>query len=99
MDLISAVRSAQPVAQAAPQPPPERAVSAPAAASTRPVGEALRRDAVHPPSAAAAQVSVELADRDRDRHPASDARAAAEAARNAYIKASIAAGLSPLPLP
>jgi hypothetical protein len=28
-----------------------------------------------------------------------DAAAAAEAARDAYIKASIAAGISPLPLP
>jgi hypothetical protein len=99
MDLISAVRSQQPAQQVSPQPPSERAVSVPAAESTRPVTQTIRRDAVHSPSGTAAQVSVHLAERDEAQHPATDARAAAMAARDAYIKASIAAGLSPLPLP
>jgi hypothetical protein len=59
----------------------------------------MRVDAVHQPAKLAAQVAVELADHDEDQHPATSARAAADAARAAYIKASIAAGVSPLPLP
>jgi hypothetical protein len=47
----------------------------------------------------AAQVSVQLAEREADHHPADQARAAAIAAREAYISASIAAGMNPLPLP
>lgn len=82
------------------QPPSvDRAVSVAASASTAPVAETLRRDAVQSPSAATAQVSVQLAERDEDHHPAAQARAAAMAAREAYIQASIAAGLSPLPIP
>lgn len=81
------------------QPAPERGISVPAAKSTRPVAEPLRREAVHQPAGSAAQVAVELAERGGDRHPAAEARAAAQAAKDAYIKASIAAGVSPLPLP
>ena len=99
MDLISAIRSQQPVLQAASHGATERVVSAPAATSVRPVAETLRRDAPQPSSAMSAQVSVHLAERDEGQHPAAQARAAAEAARDAYIKASIAAGVSPLPLP
>jgi hypothetical protein len=99
MDLISAIRSQQPVQQPALQTAADRTVSAPAAISTRPVTETVRRDAPQPPSATVAQAAVQLADRDEGKHPASQARAAAEAARDAYIKASIAAGISPLPLP
>lgn len=99
MDLISAIRSQQPVQQPAQQAAPERAISAAAVQSARPVSAPIRRDAVHPMSGTAAQVSVHLGHQGEDRHPASEARAAAQAARDAYIKASIAAGLSPLPLP
>ena len=82
------------------QPPSvDRMVSVAASASTAPVAETQRRDAVQSPSAVAAQVSVQLADRDQDHHPAAQARAAAMAAREAYIQASIAAGISPLPMP
>ena len=59
----------------------------------------MRRDAVRQSAGLAAQVAVELADRDEDQHPAAEARAVAQAARDAYIKASIAAGVNPLPLP
>jgi hypothetical protein len=99
MDLISAIRSQQPVQPVSPQQPAERAVSPPAAASTRPVANTIRRDAVQAPAATASRVSVQLAARDEDHHPAAEARAAAMAAREAYIRASIAAGLSPLPIP
>lgn len=99
MDLISAIRSQLPVQQPPAQPPADRGASAVAPESVRPVADTLRRDAVHAPGGTAAQVSVQLADRDAQHHPAADARAAAQAAREAYIKASIAAGISPLPLP
>ncbi len=88
-----------PVAASSAQHSPERAVSVPAAQSARPVAQTLRHEAVHQPAGTAAQVAVELAERGQDKHPASEARAAAQAAKDAYIKASIAAGLSPLPLP
>ena len=74
-------------------------VSVAASASTAPVAETQRRDAVQSPSAGTAQVSVRLAERDEGQHPAAEARAAAMAAREAYIQASIAAGISPLPMP
>jgi hypothetical protein len=48
---------------------------------------------------AAAAVTARLAERDESDHPVPEARIAAEAAREAYIRASIAAGVSPLPLP
>ena len=99
MDLISAIRSQQPVQSSLQHATADRAVSAPAAASTRAVANTLRRDAVQASSAMTGQVSVQLADRERDHHPAAEARAAAMAAREAYIQASIAAGLSPLPMP
>lgn len=99
MDLISAARSQQPVQQRTAPPPVERATNPAAAQSTQPVGEVMRRDSLQALSGTAAQASLALADRNSDRHPASEARAAAQAAREAYIKASIAAGLSPLPLP
>jgi hypothetical protein len=48
---------------------------------------------------AAAAVTARLAERDESDHSVPEARIAAEAAREAYIRASIAAGVSPLPLP
>ena len=99
MDLITAVRSQQPMPHPSQSPPVDRPVSVAAAASTAPVAETLRRDAVQSLSAGTAQVSVRLAEQDEGHHPAAEARAAAMAACGAYIPASIAAGLSPLPMP
>lgn len=99
MDSVSAIRSQLPVPAAQAQPAPDRVTGIAAAQSVRPVAAPMRAEAVTPPSGMAAQVAVELAERDRDRHPAVEARAAAQAARDAYIRASIAAGVSPLPLP
>lgn len=99
MDSVTAIRSQVPVPASSSQPAPDRLTSAPAAQTKRPVTETIRKDAVHQPSGMAAQVAVELAEHDEDAHPATSARAAADAAREAYIKASIAAGISPLPLP
>lgn len=99
MDLVLSIRSQMPLAASTTPTAPERMVSGPAAKSVRPVTETLRHEAVHQPPGSAAQVAVELADRDQGQHPAAEARATAQAAREAYIKASIAAGLSPLPLP
>ncbi|OYW61321.1 MAG: hypothetical protein B7Z10_04965 [Rhodobacterales bacterium 32-66-7] len=97
MDAVTSVRSQMPAAL--PLALPERVASAPAAQTAPPVVQTVRNDAVQHPSTLAAQVAVELADQDEDQHPASAARAAADAARAAYIKASIAAGVSPLPMP
>lgn len=100
MDLISSIRSLTPVQPNASQQVPDRAISVAAAQSAPPVTDTFRREAVHQPSGLAAQIAVDLAERDEGHHPAAEARAvAAQAARDAYIKASIAAGLSPLPLP
>ncbi|MDP3195736.1 hypothetical protein [Tabrizicola sp.] len=100
MDLVSSIRSLTPVLPSVSQQVPDRATSVAAAQSARPVTDTLRREAVHQPAGLAAQIAVDLAERDEDHHPAAEARAvAAQAARDAYIKASIAAGLSPLPLP
>lgn len=62
------------------------------------VAPPLRRDALQPARIATATLQVQLAEIDEDADHATAARAAAEAARAAYIKASIAAGVSPLPL-
>ena len=51
------------------------------------------------PDRATGTVGLQLAAVEEDHEPVVAARAAAEAARNAYIRASIAAGVSALPLP
>jgi predicted lipid-binding transport protein (Tim44 family) len=99
MDSVTAVRSQVPLPASGSPPAPDRLSSAPAAQTQKPVTETMRGDAVLQPATLSAQVAVELADRDEDQDPATAARAAADAAREAYIRASIAAGLSPLPLP
>jgi hypothetical protein len=78
---------------------PEPAARMPASATARPVSVPIRVDAPGQVGASTALVTARLAERDESRHPATDARIAAEAARKAYIKASIAAGVSPLPMP
>lgn len=98
MDSVTAVRSQVPGPASTAPPAPDPIISAPAAKTARPVTATMRKDAVQQPAGMAAQVAVELADRDQS-HPAAAARQAADAAREAYIRASIAAGLSPLPLP
>ncbi|MCU0825840.1 MAG: hypothetical protein MUE52_00170 [Tabrizicola sp.] len=99
MDSVTAVRSQVPVPAPISQPAPDRLTTAPAAQTARPVTATQRVDAVAQPSTLPAQVAVELADHDEDQTPATAARAAADAAREAYIRASIAAGVNPLPLP
>ena len=99
MDPVIAVRAQAPLPVSLTHLAPDHVTSMPAAQSTRPVTEAIRKDAVQQPSGMAAQVAIELAERDEDQHPVTAVRAAADAARDAYIRASIAAGLNPLPLP
>ena len=99
MGLITAVRSQMPVA-AKPGPTAARGVCrANWCETAAPVSEPERMDAVPQPGLAAAMVTARLAERDESDHPVPEARIAAEAAREAYIRASIAAGVSPLPLP
>jgi hypothetical protein len=99
MDPVTAVRLQVPTPPVAPQPAPDRPTSASAAQTSPAVAEALRLDTVRQPAVAVGIVTARLAERDEGEHPAAAARAAADAARVAYIKASIAAGVSPLPLP
>jgi hypothetical protein len=94
---ISVVRSQAPAST--PPGKPEPAARAPVVEAARPVSTPLRKDALAQTAATAASVTARLAERDESQHPAAEARIAAEAAREAYIKASIAAGVSPLPLP
>lgn len=99
MGMINSIRAAFPVTEALASPAtsvPRTQGSHPAGTSA-PVAAPILAQAVPqvPPKAATgdpqlleAQMTVE-----------NSATAAAEAARDAYIKASIAAGISPLPLP
>lgn len=99
MDPVTTVRSQVPQ-PASPLPPAlDRLTSAPAATSAPPVTQTMRRDAVQHPAGTTASLPSMLLERDESDHPAVEAREAAAAARKAYIKASIAAGISPLPLP
>lgn len=97
MDLTPVLRNAVPGATTA---------LAPVSSQTAPLGDAAavatpdRVANILPPRSAGATASVQLAQADADHHPAAVARTtAAEAARAAYIRASMAAGISPLPLP
>ena len=99
MDLVTAVRLQVPQPASPSQPVAERLTSAPAAQTAQPVTETMRSDAVRQPAMTVGSIATHLAERDDSTHPASEAHAAANAAREAYIKASIAAGVSPLPLP
>ena len=96
MVMITSVRAPFPVAEVS-APPATASRSQGVTASMPPVAMTVREQAVQqatlkpaaaPPQFMAAQISVE-----------DSAAVAAEAARKAYIKASIAAGISPLPLP
>jgi hypothetical protein len=98
MGLITAVRSQMPVVPG-PAPQPPEATSRQLVETAAPVSEPQRKNAVPQPGVAAAAVTARLAERDESDHPVPEARIAAEAAREAYIRASIAAGVSPLPLP
>jgi hypothetical protein len=99
MDPVTAVRMQLPLPSSPAQPATDRLTSAPAAQTAPPVTETALTDAVHQPALSPDLVTARLAERDESEHPAVEARAAADAAREAYIKASIAAGVSPLPLP
>lgn len=96
MVTITSVRAPFPVAEVSAVPPtgsrPQGVTdSMPPVATTvleLAVQQVASKPAVAPPQFMAAQVSME-----------DSAAIAAEAARKAYIKASFAAGISPLPLP
>jgi hypothetical protein len=99
MDPVTAIRLQAQVPSVAAPPASDRVTSAPMAQTAPLVTEVERVDAVRQPAISAGIVTARLAERDESEHPAAEARAAADAAREAYIKASIAAGVSPLPLP
>jgi hypothetical protein len=99
MSMVTVLRSQVPTATALPSVRPEPAGRAPVVEAARPVSAPERKDAPAQATATAASVTARLAERDESRHPAAEARIAADAARKAYIRASIAAGVSPLPLP
>lgn len=99
MGIMTVSRSEVPGPAAAPLPAPAPVVPAPTAGTSAPVAAPLRKDAVRQADSTLASLGMHLAEAGGADHPAAAARAAAEAARDAYIKASIAAGISPLPLP
>ncbi len=99
MGLITAVRSQMPVTATVAQAVPEPAARVQAVEAARPVAATDRKDAPQQPAGTAATVTARLAERDESQHPAAEARRAAKAAREAYIQASRAAGINPLPLP
>jgi hypothetical protein len=99
MSMVTAIRSQALAPAVAPPARVEPAGRAPLVEAARPVSAPERKDAPAQATGTAASVTARLAERDEGRHPAAEARMAAEAAREAYIRASIAAGVSPLPLP
>ena len=99
MSMITAVRTQGQVPASASPTRHEQSVRSPVVEAASPVAETQVKDAPGQPAATAATVTARLAERNESHHPAAEARIAAEAAREAYIKASIAAGVSPLPLP
>lgn len=96
MGMITSIRPALPVAEApapsAVQPRPQGLVGTASPVESTLLEQAVQHIAPKPatadPQLMTARASAEY-----------NATAAAEAARRAYIKASIAAGVSPLPLP
>ncbi|MFP5480026.1 MAG: hypothetical protein ACLGIE_10125 [Alphaproteobacteria bacterium] len=99
MSIMSAVRSLVPVPASPPQPSNPAGERAAAAQSVSAVAQPERPQSVRQPDRATGTVGLQLAAVEEDHEPVVAARAAAEAARNAYIRASIAAGVSALPLP
>ena len=97
MGMMTSIRAPLPVAEAPPAPVAEpRPRGNPPGGAAAPVAAPMRADAV----VQVAQTSATEAQmRAAPQVPETSAAAAAEAARAAYIKASIAAGISPLPLP
>ncbi len=97
MTTITSVRAPLPVSEA-PILVPDRSRPDPAVAGNTPpvarsqVEQAVRRPMTKPSSSGASLLEART-------RPEPTAVSAAEAARHAYIKASIAAGINPLPLP
>jgi hypothetical protein len=97
MGLITSIRAPLPVAETTPPAPePRKAALASLSAADRVADTTLVRAVQHAPTKPASGKAHLLEARMTvDTHAA----AAAKAARDAYIEASIAAGISPLPLP
>lgn len=98
MGLITAVRSQIQVAANRATPSQEGSPRQTPIETIAPVAEPQDANAVVPSGSTAALVTARLAERDESDHPVAEARIAAEAARDAYIRASIVAGVSALPL-
>ncbi|MFN4201757.1 MAG: hypothetical protein ACK4GM_01705 [Tabrizicola sp.] len=97
MGMITSIRAPFPVAEAPTQPAGEtRPARSDTAGGIAAVAAPVRTDAVTQAPARQAATPQQLLTRATTE---TSAAAAAEAARQAYIKASIAAGISPLPLP
>ncbi len=96
MTTITSVRAPLPVSEA-PILVPDRSRPDPAVAGMAPVARSQVEQAVQQPMTKPSSSGASLLEA-RTR-PEPTAVSAAEAARHAYIKASIAAGINPLPLP
>ena len=93
MEPVTAIRAHLPPPVS--QPAPERVPGAAAAQTPPPVTATVLADALRQPARLTSLPALDPAKTGEDAEPA---RAAAEAARKAYIRASLAAGISPLPL-
>ena len=97
MTMITSIRAPLPVSEVPALVPERRRADLAVAGTAAPVSRTLTEQAVRQPMTKPASSGASLLDvRTR---PETTAVAAAEAARHAYIKASIAAGINPLPLP
>lgn len=93
MSQLTSLRSYLMTSGALPQPQPTAEFRGPGPALPEPVSQPQHRAALRQPE------TLSATERHLPLPPPTSAEAAAQAARRAYIHASIAAGVNPLPLP
>jgi hypothetical protein len=96
MGMITSIRAALPVADTSVSAPAPRAVQGVATVAAVPVADTTMKQAVQQVPTKSASLDPRLLDAGLTAE--TSAAQAAEDARQAYIRASIAAGISPLPL-
>lgn len=97
MGIMTAIRPQLPLPLAPPHPTPST-TDPPRADGAKPVADPILPNALRQPDRAAA-LGLQLADADGNPPEEAARKAASKAAQQAYIRASLAAGISPLPLP
>ena len=97
MGIMTAIRPQLPLPLAPPHPVPST-TEPPRANGTKPVADPILPEALRQPDRVAA-LELQLADANGKPPEEAARKVASEAAQQAYIRASLAAGISPLPLP